>query len=53
MIPYFAMIAIPSVFALAGVRRRGFLLLLMFILFWLFVGYRFRVGADWNNYVYI
>jgi hypothetical protein len=53
MIPYFAMIAIPSVFALAGVRRRGFLLLLMFILFWLFVGFRFRVGADWNNYVYI
>ena len=53
MIPYFVMIAIPSVFALAGVRRRGFLLLLMFVLFWLFVGFRFHVGTDWDGYVRI
>jgi hypothetical protein len=53
MIPYFALIAIPSIFALAGVRRRGAILLLVFLLYWLFVGFRFRVGTDWNNYLYL
>ena len=53
MIPYFVMIGIPSLFALAGVRRRGVLLLLVFLLFWLFVGYRFHVGTDWDGYVRI
>lgn len=53
MIPYFALIGIPSLFALAGARRRGPLLLIVFLLYWLFVGFRFRVGTDWNNYLYI
>ena len=53
MIPYFAMIAIPSLFALAGVRRRGFVLLAVFLLLWVFVGLRFKVGTDWDGYVRI
>jgi hypothetical protein len=52
MLPYFALIAIPSISALAGVRRRGAILLIVFLLYWLFVGFRFRVGTDWNNYLY-
>jgi hypothetical protein len=52
MTPYFVMICIPSLFALAGVRRRGALLMIVFLLYWLFVGFRFRVGTDWNNYLY-
>jgi hypothetical protein len=53
MIPYLVMIAIPGALALAGVRRRGTLLLLLFLLYWIFVGLRFHVGTDWDGYVRI
>lgn len=53
MIPYFFMLAIPSVLAF---YRRSFsrsAVLFVTSLFVLFVGLRFRVGADWPNYNYI
>lgn len=51
--PYLAMLAIPSSFALTGARRAGFLLLLVGLFYWLMIGFRFQVGADWNNYIFI
>src|SRR5438270_9985924 len=52
--PYLAMLAVPSSLALTGARRAGFLLLMLVAsLYWLMIGFRFQVGADWNNYIFI
>lgn len=51
MAPYFAMMAVPALFALAAIRRSRSLLLLTAILFWWMIGWRFQVGRDWNNYL--
>jgi hypothetical protein len=47
------MLAVPSSLALTGARRGGILLLFVALLYWLMIGFRFQVGADWNNYIHI
>jgi hypothetical protein len=44
--PYLAMLAAPGAFALTGARRTGILLLLVALLYWVMIGFRFQVGAD-------
>lgn len=51
MIPYLLMLAVPGLFALAGVRRSGAAWFIVAILYWLMIGFRFQVGMDWNNYL--
>jgi len=51
--PYLAMLLAPSSLALMAIRRTTFLLLLVGLLYWLMVGFRFQVGMDWNNYLLI
>ena len=51
--PYLAMLAAPSSIALTGARRAGFLLFLVALFYWLMIGFRFQVGMDWNNYIFI
>ncbi len=53
MFPYLAMLAVPSSLALTGIRRAGVLLLLVGLVYWLMIGFRFQVGMDWNNYIFI
>ena len=53
MFPYVAMLAVPGLFALTGARRAGVMLLLVALLYWLMIGFRFQVGMDWNNYLRI
>ena len=53
MFPYLLMIGLPATLAIATVRRAGFLLLAVAILYWLMVGFRYHVGMDWNNYLSI
>ena len=53
MFPYLAMLAAPSSMALTGARRAGFLLLLVALFYWLMIGFRFQVGMDWNNYIFL
>jgi hypothetical protein len=47
MIPYLAMIGVPGVMALSGARRPAMLLLLIFLFYWLMIGFRFHVGMDY------
>src|SRR4051794_11872025 len=47
------MLAVPSSLALTGTRRAGLLLLMAGLLYWLMIGFRFQVGMDWNNYIFI
>src|SRR5437763_8439972 len=47
------MLAVPCSFALTGARRGGILLLLVGLFYWLMIGFRFQVGMDWNNYIFI
>src|SRR5437588_8749406 len=51
--PYLAMLAVPGFFALTGMRRAGVVLLVVSLLYWLMIGFRFQVGMDWNNYIFI
>lgn len=51
MTPYLLMLALPGLFALAGVRRSGAAWLVVAILYWVMIGFRFQVGMDWNNYL--
>jgi hypothetical protein len=53
MYPYLAMLALPSGLALASPRARRLALLLVALLYFLMIGFRFQVGMDWNNYIYI
>ena len=51
MIPYFILLLIPSLFALANTRRLSLgLWYTMFFIYVLFVGLRFNVGPDWLQY---
>ena len=51
MIPYLAMLGVPSFLALTGVRKGRVTLLVVALFFWIMIGFRFQVGMDWNNYV--
>ena len=54
MIPYFLLLLIPSIFALLNTRRLSLpLWYATFVVFVLFVGLRFEVGPDWEQYGYI
>lgn len=48
---YLGMLAVPGLFAVAGVRRSIVTLSLVELLFWLMIGFRYQVGMDWNNYL--
>ena len=51
MIPYLILIGVPGALALTGARRPAMLLFLVFLFYWVMIGFRFRVGMDWNNYI--
>lgn len=53
MYPYIAMLAVPSGLALTSPSARRVALLLVALLYFLLVGFRFQVGMDWNNYINI
>lgn len=52
MIPYLAMIGIPSLLGLSGDRRLqgGYVFAFIFLLFVAIIGFRYQVGPDWFNY---
>lgn len=51
MIPYFLLLLIPSTFALFNTRRLSLILwYLTFCIYVVFVGLRFEIGPDWNQY---
>jgi hypothetical protein len=51
MEPYFALLSVPTALAVFYNRDRSRILLVpVFVLFVVFVGLRYRVGMDWNNY---
>ena len=53
MLPYLLMFAAPGSAAIMAIRRTGYLLAAVAILYWVMVGWRFQIGVDWNNYHYI
>lgn len=53
MLPYALLLTIPGFLALTGIRRSAVILLLVALLYWLMIGFRFQVGMDWDNYVKI
>jgi len=53
MYPYLAMLAVPSGLALTSPSARRVALLLVALLYFLLVAFRFHVGMDWNNYLII
>lgn len=54
MIPYFLLLLIPSMFALLNTHRLSLpLWYFTFAVFVIFVGFRFEVGPDWEQYGYI
>lgn len=54
MIPYFALLLLPSVFALFNTQRLSRLLWwFTYIVFVLFIGLRFEIGPDWPQYKFI
>jgi len=51
MAPYFILLSVPSLLAVFIRRRINVsLFVTVFLFFTLFIGLRFRVGMDWNNY---
>ncbi len=52
MFPYFIMIGLPSLFAIAARRplQASILLGIVFVLFLSVIGLRFEIGPDWYNY---
>lgn len=54
MLPYFALLALPSALALAQVSRVSFLAAaVVIVVYTLFGGLRFEVGTDWFNYEFL
>lgn len=54
MVPYFLLLLLPSVFALFNTRRLSLAAwYFTFAVYVAFVGLRFEVGPDWNQYGYI
>lgn len=53
MFPYLAMLSLPTGLALISPAKRRFLLWSVALLYFLMIGFRFRVGMDWNNYISI
>ena len=53
MIPYFALMSVPSFLTLFGRRTATAPVLITAVIYILFVGLRYQVGADWNGYIYL
>lgn len=57
MLPYFFLISIPSILAIAGLNKKSSLqkisLCFVGVLYILFIGLRHEVGADWVQYSFI
>lgn len=53
MLPYLLLLAPPAGAAIMAVRRPALLLLVIAFLYWFLIGWRFQIGVDWNNYLYI
>lgn len=53
MIPYLLLLSVVSLGALAGLRRGKPLLIAIGLVYFVMIGWRHRVGMDWNNYVAI
>ncbi len=53
MFPYLAMLALPSGLALTGAQRTRVMIVVVGVLYFVMIGFRFQVGADWNNYIFI
>jgi hypothetical protein len=51
MAPYFLMLALPGLPAAMGARFSLTLWRLVFLIYWLMIGFRFEVGMDWLNYL--
>ena len=51
MLPYLALFSLPGAFAVAGVRRSKVLFIALALIYWLAIGFRLKVGMDWNNYL--
>lgn len=51
MLPYLSMLALPSYMTLYTKRKSLFGLGFCFLVFLIFLGLRYEVGMDWNNYV--
>jgi hypothetical protein len=52
MYPYLAMLAVPATLSMVG-RRASLALVLSILIYWLMIGFRFQVGTDWDNYVWL
>lgn len=50
MLPYLGMLALPGYMTLFTKRNSGLALILCFTVFLIFLGLRYEVGMDWNNY---
>ena len=51
MTPYFALLSVPAIVGLFNRRATSWVALLpVLALYVFFIGYRYRVGMDWNNY---
>jgi hypothetical protein len=53
MLAYFLLLSVPAFFVLGDFRTNNFAMLLVFVVYLLFVGFRYHVGMDWNNYEHI
>jgi hypothetical protein len=51
--PYFLLLSLSGAPALAGIRQSRWLLPAILLILWLAIGFRFEVGTDWNNYLFI
>lgn len=51
MIPYLALLGSAAAGAIGGITRGRILLPFLGLMFFVAIGWRFRVGMDWNNYV--
>lgn len=36
-----------------AIRRAGLLIFIIALLYWFFIGWRFQIGVDWNNYLHM
>lgn len=52
MFPYLIILSATSAASLAAIRRSKFLILTALLVYVIYVGFRFQMGVDWNNYIY-
>jgi hypothetical protein len=47
------MFALPGLAALTRARRAGLFFLVVGLIYWVMIGFRYQVGMDWDNYILI